>query len=150
VPPLRDRREDIQPLVEHFLKHFSKEFRKEVRDVSGEAMQKLMAHEWPGNVRELRNVIERAVLLGSGPVISAEDVTPGRTTLVPAEKGKALLSLPQKGLNLEELEKSLVIQALERTGRNQTKAGELLGMTRDQIHYRMEKFGLLKVAEEAK
>jgi DNA-binding NtrC family response regulator len=148
VPALRDRREDIPLLVEHFLKHFSKEFRKEVRDVSGEAMQKLMAHDWPGNVRELRNVIERAVLLGSGPVISAEDITTRRSVAPPSEKDKRFVSLPQKGLNLDELEKDLVTQALERTGRNQTKAGELLGMTRDQIHYRMEKYGLLKAAEE--
>ncbi len=150
VPPLRDRREDIPAIVDHFLKHFAKEFRKETRDISGEAMQKLVAHDWPGNVRELKNVIERAVLLGSGAVIAAEDISPGRTAAPPAEKGKQLLSLPQKGLNLDELEKDLVIQALERTGRNQTKAGELLGMTRDQIHYRMEKYGLLKVAEESK
>jgi len=150
VPPLRDRRDDIPLLVDHFLKHFAKEFRKESRDISGEAMQKLMAHDWPGNVRELKNVIERAVLLGSGTVIAAEDISPGRTAAPPAEKGKQLLSLPQKGLSLESLEKDLVIQALERTGRNQTKAGELLGMTRDQIHYRMEKYGLLKAAEEAK
>jgi len=150
VPPLRDRREDIPALVDHFLKHFAKEFRKETRDISGEAMQKLVAHDWPGNVRELKNVIERAVLLGSGAVIAAEDISPGRTAAPPAEKGKQMLSLPQKGLNLDELEKDLVIQALERTGRNQTKAGELLGMTRDQIHYRMEKYGLLKAVEDAK
>jgi two-component system response regulator AtoC len=150
VPPLRDRRDDIPLMVDHFLKHFAKEFRKEVRDISGEAMQKLLAHDWPGNVRELKNVIERAVLLGSGTVIGAEDISPGRIAAAPPEKGKQLLSLPQKGLNLEALEKELVIQALDRTGRNQTKAGELLGMTRDQIHYRMEKFGLLKTTEEAK
>jgi DNA-binding NtrC family response regulator len=150
VPPLRERREDIPPLVEHFLKHFSKEFRKEIRDLSGEALQKLQAHEWPGNVRELRNVIERAVLLGSGPVITGEDITPGRPVVATLEKDRKLVSLPQKGINLEHLEKDLVIQALERTAGNQTKAGELLGMTRDQIHYRMEKFGLLKPAEHEK
>ncbi len=150
VPSLRDRREDVPLLVDHFLKHFAKEFRKEVRDVSGEAMQKLMAHDWPGNVRELKNVIERAVLLGSGPVIGADDIAPGRMVATPTGKDKRLLSLPQKGLSLDELEKDLVMQALDRTGRNQTKAGELLGMTRDQVHYRMEKYGLLKTAEEAK
>jgi DNA-binding NtrC family response regulator len=106
-------------------------------------MEKLLAHEWPGNIRELRNAIERAVLLGSGPVIEAHDVTLGHAAAAPAEKGRASLPLPQKGLNLEKVERDLVIQALERTGWNQTRAGGLLGMTRDQIHYRMEKYGLI-------
>jgi two-component system, NtrC family, response regulator AtoC len=144
VPPLRDRREDIALLVDHFLKRFSTEFRKPVDDVSSEALRKLESYEWPGNVRELKNVIERAVLLGSGPVVSAEDLTMGRTGASAPEKGQKLFSLPAKGFKFDELEKDIVLQALERTGWNQTRAGELLGMTRDQIHYRMEKFGLLK------
>jgi DNA-binding NtrC family response regulator len=143
VPPLRERREDVPLLVEHFLKHFAREFRKPVIDVSGEALQKLQGYDWPGNVRELKNAVERAVLLGSGSVVAADDVVLGRAAQAP-ERDKRLLSLPHKGIKLEELEKDLVVQALERTGGNQTKAGELLGMTRDQIHYRMEKFGLVK------
>jgi len=144
VPPLRDRREDIPLLVDHFLKRFATEFRKSVTDASGEAMRKLEAYEWPGNVRELKNVIERAVLLGSGPVIDADDLTMGRTAAAAPEKDKKLFSLPAKGFKFDDLEKDIVTQALERTAWNQTRAGELLGMTRDQIHYRMEKFGLLK------
>jgi two-component system, NtrC family, response regulator AtoC len=143
VPSLRERREDVPMLVEHFLRRFATEFRKTSMDVSGEALAKLQGYEWPGNVRELRNVIERAVLLGGGPVLSADDITLGRSA-PPAEPGRRLVSLPVKGLKLEELERDLVVQALERTGGNQTKAGELLGMTRDQIHYRMEKFDLLR------
>ncbi len=143
VPPLRDRREDVPLLVQHFLKRFSREFRKAVVDIDGEALAKLMAYEWPGNVRELRNAVERAVLLGSGTIVTAEDVALGRTP-APGEREKRLFSLPSKGIRFEDLEKEVVAQALERTGGNQTKAGELLGMTRDQIHYRMEKFGLLK------
>jgi len=144
VPPLRERRQDIPLLVDHFLKRFASEFRKTVTDVSGEALRKLEGYEWPGNVRELKNVIERAVLLGSGPVVAAEDLTMGRTTGAAPEKDKKLFSLPAKGFKFDDLEKDIVLQALERTGWNQTRAGELLGMTRDQIHYRMEKFGLLK------
>ncbi|MBI3856550.1 MAG: sigma-54-dependent Fis family transcriptional regulator, partial [Planctomycetes bacterium] len=144
VPPLRDRREDISILVDHFLKRFSVEFRKTVSDVSSEAMRKLESYEWPGNVRELRNVIERAVLLGSGPVLAADDLIMGRAVVAAPEKDKKLFSLPAKGFKFDELEKDIVLQALERTAWNQTRAGELLGMTRDQIHYRMEKFGLLK------
>jgi DNA-binding NtrC family response regulator len=144
VPPLRERREDIALLVDHFLKRFATEFRKNVSDISSEALRKLDSYSWPGNVRELRNVIERAVLLGSGPVLGVEDVIMGRSTPVAAEAGKKLFSLPAKGFKFDELEKDIVLQALERTAWNQTRAGELLGMTRDQIHYRMEKFGLLK------
>ncbi|HLY74819.1 MAG TPA: sigma-54 dependent transcriptional regulator [Planctomycetota bacterium] len=144
VPPLRERREDIPLLVDHFLKRFSVEFRKPVNDVSGEALRMLDSYAWPGNVRELKNVIERAVLLGSGPVISVDDLTLGRTAAAVPEKDKKLFSLPAKGFKFDELEKDIVLQALERTAWNQTRAGELLGMTRDQIHYRMEKFGLLK------
>jgi DNA-binding NtrC family response regulator len=144
VPPLRERRQDIPLLVDHFLKRFSTEFRKNVTDISGEALRKLEAYEWPGNVRELKNVIERAVLLGSGPVVAAEDLTMGRTTAAAPEKDKKMFSLPAKGFKFDDLEKDIVLQALERTAWNQTRAGELLGMTRDQIHYRMEKFGLLK------
>ncbi len=143
VPSLRERREDVPKLVEHFLKRFSVEFRKPSIDISGEALAKLQGYDWPGNVRELRNVIERAVLLGGGPVLGADDIILGRSA-PPAEVGKRLLSLPLKGVKLEELERDLVVQALERTGGNQTKAGDLLGMTRDQIHYRMEKFDLLR------
>jgi DNA-binding NtrC family response regulator len=149
VPPLRDRREDIPLLVDHFLKRFSQEFRKAVVDVNGDALAKLQGYDWPGNVRELRNVIERAVLLGSGTIVSAEDVSLGRTA-ISGERDKRLFSLPTKGVKFDELEKDIVTQALERTGGNQTKAGELLGMTRDQIHYRMEKFGLLKPSESAR
>jgi len=145
ILPLRERREDITLLVDHFLKKFATEFRKPIGDISSEALRKLETYEWPGNVRELKNAIERAVLLGSGPVISAEDLTLGRGAAASApDKDKKLFSLPAKGVKFDELEKDIVLQALERTNGNQTKAGELLGMTRDQIHYRMEKFGLLK------
>jgi DNA-binding NtrC family response regulator len=144
ILPLRERREDISLLVDHFLKRFATEFRKTVSDISGEALRKLESYEWPGNVRELKNVIERAVLLGSGPVITADDLTMGRSAVAAPEKDKKLFSIPLKGFRFDDLEKDIVLQALEKTNGNQTKAGELLGMTRDQIHYRMEKFGLLK------
>jgi len=146
VPPLRERRGDLPLLVDHFLKRFASEFNKTVTDVSGDALRKLESHDWPGNVRELKNVIERAVLLGSGPILEEDDLTLGRAgspTSAP-DPGKKLVSLPARGLKLEDLEKDLVVQALERAGWNQTRAGAFLGMTRDQIHYRMEKFGLLK------
>ncbi|HXG60069.1 MAG TPA: sigma-54 dependent transcriptional regulator [Planctomycetota bacterium] len=143
LPPLRERREDIAPLVEHFLRHFGTDFRRGTLRVTPEALRKLEAYDWPGNVRELRNVVERAVLLGSGPDIGEDDVVVGRGAASP-ETGRRAFVLPPKGIRFDDLERDLVVQALERTGGNQTRAGELLGMTRDQIHYRMVKFGLVK------
>ncbi|KAF0247086.1 MAG: sigma-54 dependent DNA-binding response [Planctomycetota bacterium] len=149
VPPLRAKKEDVPLLVGHFLKRFSEEFRKESRELTKEAMDKLMSYDWPGNVRELKNAIERAVLLGQGATIGADDLVLGRPgPATTGEEGARLLKLPSKGIVLEELEKDLVMQALERTAGNQTRAADLLGITRDQIRYRMEKFGLMK-GEEA-
>ncbi len=149
VPPLRSRKEDIPLLVQHFLKRFAEEFRKEVKELTKEAYDKLAAYDWPGNVRELKNAIERAVLLGQGTVMGADDLALGRPgPATTGEEGARLLKLPAKGIVLEELEKDLVVQSLERTAGNQTRAADLLGITRDQIRYRMEKFGLMK-GEEA-
>jgi transcriptional regulator with PAS, ATPase and Fis domain len=142
VPPLRQRREDVAPLAEHFLSHFSREFRKQVAGISEPVLHRLESYDWPGNVRELRNVIERAVLLGLTPTISTDDILLGRLSSS-REHGNRLLSIPPSGMRFDELERDLVVQALERTGGNKTKAAKLLGMTRDKIHYRIEKYGLL-------
>ncbi|MBI2921345.1 MAG: sigma-54-dependent Fis family transcriptional regulator [Planctomycetes bacterium] len=148
-PPLRGRREDVPMLVTHFIRKFATEFKRDVRDIAKEALDKLQSYDWPGNVRELKNVIERAVLLGSTPVIQGEDIALGRTAPpVPGQEDR-LLRLPPRGLVFEDLERDLVVQSLERTAGNQTKAAELLGLTRDQIRYRMEKFGLLKTETHA-
>ena len=146
LPPLRQRKEDIPLLVEVFLKHFGQEFRKNVRGVSPEAMEILLAHDWPGNVRELRNIIERAVLLGSGGKLRPEDLPlelhePVSGSAAPSQR---LLSLPPGGIRFSQLERSLIEQALEMSGGNQTQAAKLLGMNRDQIRYRIEKFGLAR------
>ena len=142
IGPLRERREDVSLLVEHFLTHFSKEFRKPGISISKPALQKLEEYRWPGNVRELRNVLERAILLGDEPVIRPEDLLLGR--YVPAaDAGRSAFHLPDEGIVLEAVERELVRQALDRTRGNQTRAAELLGISRDQIRYRMEKFGML-------
>ncbi|HKQ31689.1 MAG TPA: helix-turn-helix domain-containing protein [Thermodesulfobacteriota bacterium] len=111
--------------------------------VSDQALQKLEGYDWPGNVRELRNVLERAALLGTGPTISADDMILGRPSAF-HDHGRRLLPLPTTGIKFHDLEKDLVAQALERTEGNQTKAAQLLGMTREKIHYRMAKYGLLE------
>jgi DNA-binding NtrC family response regulator len=99
-------------------------------------MRLLDRYQWPGNVRELRNAIERAMLLAAGDTLDASDFPIGNSAAANA------VELPAQGLNLEAAERSLVLQALLRTGWNQTRAAKLLGLNRDQIHYRIEKFQL--------
>jgi DNA-binding NtrC family response regulator len=147
MPPLRDRGRDILLLAGHFVTAFSREFRRPVRPITDRAAEALLAHAWPGNVRELRNLVERAVLLGQTDQLDLEDFEslvagPGGS---PASRGSdGGIELPPGGVVLEDVERRLVLLALERTRGNQTKAAALLGLHRDQIRYRMEKFGLLK------
>ncbi len=138
-PPLRDRADDIPRLVEFYVDVYNTEFKKRIRGVSADAMAQLQRHPWPGNIRELRNAVERAMLLTEEQTLGVGDFSPaGAATL---RLGDAV-ELPPAGLDLEQLERSLVVQALERTGWNQTKAATLLGLNRDQIRYRVEKFQL--------
>ena len=142
LPPLRERSSDVPLLVNYYIDVFNREFRKQVRGATPQALGLLKAYRWPGNVRELRNAVERAMLLSDGEWLPA-DMLP----LVAARPSAAqTMELPDDGVNLEALERELVVQALRRTGGNQTKAATLLGLNRDQIRYRIEKFGLDKPA----
>jgi DNA-binding NtrC family response regulator len=139
VPPLRTRGDDIPKLVHYFIDGFNAEFRKRVRRVSPETMKRLQAYGWPGNIRELRNAIERAMLLVEGDELTDRDFP--LTTGAPPRLTETI-QLPPHGIDLEQLERSLVVQALERSNWNQTRAATLLGVNRDQIRYRIEKFKL--------
>jgi DNA-binding NtrC family response regulator len=138
LPPLRARASDIPALVLYFIDAYNTEFRKRVKGVSAEAMRQLQAYGWPGNIRELRNAVERAMLLTGGSELAAGDF-PAASRAPRLTEG---VELPAGGVDLEQLERSLVVQALERSGWNQTKAATLLGLNRDQIRYRIEKFKL--------
>jgi two-component system response regulator PilR (NtrC family) len=144
LPPLRERREDIPLLVAHFLQKFGKELGKEVRGVSPEALALLEQYHWPGNIRELENVIERAVVLGTGDLLTVEALP--ELLRRPRPPAGLDLDLPPEGLNLEatvdKLEKKLLRLALERTNGIQTRAAELLGMTFRQFRYKLQKHGL--------
>jgi transcriptional regulator with GAF, ATPase, and Fis domain len=142
IPPLRGRREDVPILVEYFIDSFNTEFRKRVHGATPAAYALLQGYGWPGNVRELRNVIERAMLLSDGDRLDARDFTVTSGAVSASDE----FELPPTGVDLEKLERSLVAQALKRSGGNQTKAGTFLGLNRDQIRYRIEKFGLNAVA----
>ena len=142
LPALRDHTEDVPIIAAFFIDSFNAEFKRRIEGLTPAAAVMLQSYVWPGNVRELRNVVERGMLLCEGKQLDVRDFAaltgPGR-----AADG---VELPAAGLNLEEVERSLVLQALKRASGNQTKAAALLGMNRDQIRYRIEKFGL---AEEA-
>ena len=129
---------DIPLLGEYFAQRFAEEFRKPIRGIDKPALKLLQEYPWPGNVREFRNAIERAVLLCEGEQLTAADFS----NLAKGAGLSADFELPQGGIKLDELERSLVVQALERTKGNQTQAAKLLGINRDQIRYRIEKFGL--------
>jgi len=137
LPPLRDRRGDIPLLAAYYVDSFNREFRKRVRGLSPAATKLVEQYAWPGNVRELRNAIERAMLLNDREWLEPDDFTTLTRTVTPTQ-----FKLPPEGVKLEELERQLLVQALERAGGNQTRAAELLGINRDQVRYRIEKFGL--------
>jgi len=142
LPSLRERPEDIPLLVKHFIDHFNREFKKNTKGVGRAAMKALMEYPWPGNIRELKNLIERVMILGSretidldslpSEIVSKEELLPMKQTFV----------LPRDGVVLEDLERSLIEQALKRTGGNQTRSAALLGLTRDTLRYRLKKYKL--------
>jgi DNA-binding NtrC family response regulator len=140
LPPLRERAGDIPLLVAYYVDRYNREFRKRVRGVAPAAMTLLEHYRWPGNVRELRNAIERAMLLMDREWLQADDFA----SLARPAHAHQQFQLPPGGLVLEDVEKSLLMQALERARGNQTHAGQLLGINRDQVRYRIEKFGLVK------
>jgi transcriptional regulator with PAS, ATPase and Fis domain len=145
IPPLRERKEDIPPLARHFLSHFATRYNKKtIKGFSSEAEQVLSAHNWPGNVRELKNLVERFVVLEDSEIIGAEHMPIwmfGKSVgAVPPAEGRFVL--PETGICLEDLEKDLIMQALERTGKNKAQAAKLLGISYDSFRYQLKKFGL--------
>jgi two-component system, NtrC family, response regulator PilR len=144
LPSLRERREDIPLLVNHFLEKISRATAKHTTGVSPEALGILEMYPWPGNVRELENVIERAIVLGNGGLITPDSFPPN--LLHPADGPDIPLDVPDEGLNLEgmldRLERQYIQQALHRTGGNQTRAAALLGLSFRQLRYKVRKHGL--------
>jgi len=147
LPPLRDRREDIPILAQYFLDQFCQRYGKStIKGFSPEAHKQLAAHSWPGNVRELKNVTERCVVLANSEIITPEhlplELNTGHTYPFVERRKKSRLILPDEGISLDDVEKDLIKQALERTGNNQTKAAKLLGVTYDTLRYQVKKYDL--------
>jgi two-component system, NtrC family, response regulator AtoC len=136
IPPLRERREDILPLVEQFLKDRGLDPSR----VSDSALNTLMRYSFPGNIRELENLIERALILAGDHVLTEEHF-PSLTT-PNAMRPQQIPTIPDEGLSLEEVEKSLILASLEKSGGNKSKAAQLLGMTRRTLYSRMERHGI--------
>ena len=145
VPPLRDRREDIPELAQHFLERCAREHDKSVRTLSPDAIRALDAYPFPGNVRELENIIERAIALASGPQIGLGDL-PQDVSGATALPTPALLDLPEQGCDIDavlgEVERRLIQQALERAGGVRTNAAKTLGITLRSLRYRMQKLAM--------
>jgi two-component system response regulator HydG/two-component system response regulator AtoC len=137
LPPLRERKEDIPLLVNHFLNKYAKENNKQIPQLEPEVMDALINYEWSGNVRELANVIERAIVLSPSGIISMKHL-PRR---IIEKTGWKLYN--ESSLNLLEVEKSLILKALNSTGWNQTKAAQILGISRKQLRTKMKHHGLL-------
>jgi DNA-binding NtrC family response regulator len=143
VPALRERREDIPVLIEFFLKKHTRNTSRLIKGLTSDARKVMLDYAWPGNVRQLESAIERAILLAESDFITVEDLPlEVRQEMRPAVAGEAGFKLPSEGLNFEDVERNLIVQAMERTDYNITKAAKLLGLTFRTLQYRLEKFGI--------
>ena len=141
VPSLRERQSDVPQLAEHFLKRFVRETGRKIRGFTPAAMKKMEEYHWPGNVRELRNVVERAVALGLGPVIDAQDIwlssleASGPVPLTPAEQ-------VYQPLSLEEIEKHHILATLQFTDWNKSQAASILNIERSTLDRKIKLYEL--------
>ncbi len=142
LPSLRERREDIPLLVEHFLKKTSERYKRNVPKIEAAAFRSLVDHDWPGNVRELENTIERMVILSDGESLTIADIPPGVAERSTASSMDLSFSLPAEPMNLAFVERDIMREALSRFGGNQSQTARYLGITRSALIYRMQKHGL--------
>jgi two-component system response regulator AtoC len=165
IPPLRDRKEDIMPLVDFFVDRYNLRFKKSIRGITDETRRLILSHNWPGNVRELKNTIERGMILEEEPLLRplylpfSVGESGGRTVFErtsPADGGQTLpngrslprLYIPEGGTSLEEVEHAMVELAMSQANNNQTHAAKLLDISRDALRYKLKKFGLIRGDEE--
>jgi transcriptional regulator with PAS, ATPase and Fis domain len=137
LPPLRERKEDINLLAQHFLMTYTKKYNKSIHTISEAAMKKMANYSWPGNVRELQHAIERAVIMSNGHILSPEDFF-----FSPAKQDKDRSGIQLDDFHLEEVEKILIRKVLQKYNGNITQAANELGLTRSSLYRRLEKYGL--------
>jgi DNA-binding NtrC family response regulator len=141
LTPLRDRPEDVVALANHFLAEFSRELGRSVEGFAPRALERLRSHPWPGNVRELRNVVERAMLLADGPVLSADDI--GLADMAAVGNADPFCpEIPPEGVSLRDVERQLVLAALQRSNFVQKEAAKLLGISRRKLNYMVRRMGI--------
>jgi DNA-binding NtrC family response regulator len=145
IPPLRERRSDIPVLIEYFVKKHTRGTDRTI-NIDSAAKKLLLDYHYPGNVRQLESAIERAILLSENDTITTEDLPPEMTqgTSLATVDGDLQFKLPPEGVNFEDVERSLIMQAMDRTDNNITKSAKLLGLTFRTLQYRLEKFGIKK------
>ena len=139
IPPLRERKEDIPPLIDHFLKKYAEENGKEMAGLSSEAQDVLLKYDYPGNVRELENIIERAVVIARDDVITIKDL-PFREAMEEGGDGRKAEEGLLRG-SIEELERKLISEAMEKAGDHQTRAADILGISERMLRYKLKKYG---------
>jgi DNA-binding NtrC family response regulator len=152
LPPLRERPDDILPLVQHYIGHYNSLCHKNIKGVSFTATQMLLEYDWPCNVRELRNTVEHAVILAGGNLILPEhlpfksqpQISKRELPIIGRKNGYLILTMPAENISLESVEKALIQHALESCGWNQTKTAEWVGISRYALRTRMKKFGFLE------
>jgi len=140
IPPLRERIGDVQVLLNHFMTQFTREHELPNVSISKSALNRLISYAWPGNVRELRNVCERLCILLAGRTIEENNLPPEIMNRAPTQRPDIVL--PERGINLEQVEIDLIRQALDRTNGNRSRSAKLLGISRDTLLYRMQKYGI--------
>lgn len=142
VPPLRERKDDIPPLAEHFLRMFAEKNRKSVKGFSPQAMDRLIRYDWPGNVRELMNTVERGVVMSRSQYIDEGELTPILLDR-PVAAGHGQAGGAGGESSLEALEKATILKTLEQTGGNKSEAARRLGITRRTLHQKLKKYGMM-------
>ncbi len=141
IPPLRERKDDIPFLAEHFVTKLASANNSPVRSISGEAMERLLGYHWPGNVRELENVIERSLVLCSGTRLEAADIRLDTAPRAMRQQNHDAFGVPE-GMTLDEYEQAIIREALRRAEGNKSQAARLLGLTRNALRYRLSQMGL--------
>src|SRR5450759_4578428 len=170
IPPLRDRKEDIMPLVDFFIARYNRKFRKTVTGITDETRRLMLKYDWPGNVRELKNAVERAMILEDSnelhpeympfavaqqqsaytafELYSANNGSSVAGRQLPDGRSLPKLEIPEGGTSLEEVERELVDMAMAQANGNQTHAARLLDISRDALRYKLKKFGLIRAEED--
>ena len=140
LPPLRERKEDIPGLANHFLSLYREKNKKDIKEISPKALDLLIRYDWPGNIRELENCLERAVIVARGELIAPVDLPPSIQSLPPG-KGDAEIPFPV-GLSLQEAEKALILKTLEDAAGNRSRAAEILGINRRTLQMKLKEYGM--------